>query len=312
MTGAGLPDRWGWASRAALLAGAAGLLLGWFLVATVAQRPDGDLTALAQFDARYPDAGWQHRARDALWLNVAGALVAWGALRELLSSMNVTGKTVDGRRWTVDDGRWTNVHVGWVLLWTGVLVAWSGWAWNQSRGWEGELFLEPGSRLNLGEDARPTVVFSRFVVPPAPVGPGRALALRLVVDGREYEISEERPYLEDGWTIGPRWYGATVTGPELAEPLFFGGDGTRTAALRDGGTAEVTADVETLEASSTPPLDGLRAEHHAILAARFAPGDGLARVGALVAAVGLVLALALGRYNPLDAGYGMQDTGYGM
>ncbi len=297
----GPPEGWGWASRAALTAGAMGLLLGWFLLATVAQRPDGDLTALAQFDARYPRAGWQHHARDALWLNVAGVLVAWGALGELLSSL-------EAARETKDEGRRTNFRVGWVLVWAGVLVAWSGWAWNQSRGWEGELFLEQRSRLKLGEDARPTVVFSRFVVPPAPDGTGRALALRLVVDGREYEISEEMPYREGGWMIGPRWYGATVKGPELAEPLFFGGDGTQTATLRDGGTAEVTADVESLEVSSRPPLNGLRAEHHAILTARFAPGDGLARVGALVVAVGLVLALALGRYNSRDARCGIRDT----
>ena len=290
MRGNGSPDGWGWASRVALVVGAAGLLLGWLLVTTVAQRPDGDLTALAQFDAQYPAAGWQHHARSALWLNVAGALVAWGALSALLSSLNAAGKTKD-------EGQRTNFRIGWVLVWVGVLAAWSGWAWNQSRGWEGELFLEPGAGLKLGEDARPTVVFSRFVVPPAPDGPGRALALRLVADGREYEISEGRPYRENGWTIGPRWYGATVKGPELAEPLFLGGDGTQTATLRDGATAEVTVDVESLEVSSRPLLDGLRAEHHVILRARFAPGDGLARVGALVAAVGLVLALGLGRYN---------------
>lgn len=294
MRGGGPPDGWGWANRAALVAGAVGLLLGWFLVTTVAQRPDGDLTALAQFDARYAGAGWQHHAGDALWLNVAGALFAWGALGELLSSLEATRKTKG-------EGRRTNVHVGWVLVWAGVLVAWSGWAWNQSRGWEGELFLEPGSRLKLGEDARPTVAFSRFVVPPAPDGPGRALALRLVVDGKEYEISEGRPYCEEGSTIVPRWYGATVKGPELSEPLFFGGDGTQTATLRDGGTVAVTAEVESLEVSSRPPLDGLRAEHHAILRARFAPGDGLKWMGAMVAAVGLVLALAPGRYNSRDA-----------
>ncbi|MBA3533969.1 MAG: hypothetical protein H0T73_18775, partial [Ardenticatenales bacterium] len=84
------------AARVAWWLGLAGLLVGALLVATRPQRPDGDATALRNFAALHRDSAL-HRARESLWLNVAGALAAWGALHRLF----------EARRW------------GWRLVWVG-------------------------------------------------------------------------------------------------------------------------------------------------------------------------------------------------
>jgi hypothetical protein len=329
-----------WLGWAALGIGAAGLLLAWLLFATIPQRPDGDATALAQFDAQYAARAWQHNVRSALWLNLSGALFAWGALDRLLwesrkqkaeSRIPTAGERHNAKAQRIKDAKgFLGEQHGYtgndavlrpssliphpssrsafrICFWAALLLAWSGWAWNQSRGWQGELFMEPMLAVPLGEDARPTVAFDRFLVPPAPEGEGRALALRLLVDGRAHDIAATSPYQSRGWTIEPQWYGATVAAPDLAAPLFFGGDGTQTATLLDDSRATIIVDVETLETTSDPPLDSLTARHHAILRARFAPGDALLRVGLALAAAALVLALLARRYNR-----GIEDVGFKM
>lgn len=244
--------------------GGVGLALGWLLLVTLPQRPDGDLTTLAFFDARHP-ASALHRVREALWLNLAGACFAWGVLHACLHTLR-RGRPL---RWLF------------LLVQVGLLVTWAGWAWNQTRGWQGELFLESGIAVPLGVDRSPTLTFERFLVPPAPDGQGRSLPLRLGVDGVAHEISATAPYHGAGWSLTPIWYGVTVSGPELATPLFFGGDGTQEAALHAGGRATVTVAAGTLTVTSQPPL-ALNASYHAILRARFAPGEPLHRAGILL------------------------------
>ncbi len=265
----------------ALALGLAGLALGTLLLLRVPQQPDGDATALAHFAARY-NSSPLHTVRHAFWWNLSGALFAWGALGRLLA-LPLPPRHPH--------------HVTRVLFWAGLLLVWGGWAWNQSRGWQGELFLEPGVATPLGVDRSPAIAFERFLVPPAPSGAGRALALRLLVEGHPFDIAEAAPYRGAGWTLTPRWYGATVQAPSLAEPLFFGADGTQSAPLRDGGAARITVDVETLRATSDPPLPGLHVTHHAILRARFAPGQPLLWLGSGIALLGALLSLLAGRYN---------------
>lgn len=250
----------------ALWLGGLGLLVGLLLQLAIPQQPDGDATALAHFLARHGDAPL-YRLRHQLAFNLAGALAAWGALVRLLAARGAARR----------------------LVWAGLLVAWSGWAWNQSRGWQGELFLEPGVTLPLGVDRAPTVRFERFLVPPAPDGPGRALRLALWVDGGRHTLAEATPYRGQGWTLLPHWYGATVLGPDLAAPLHFGASGSQTGSLRDGRPFSVTLNVEALTLHSEPPGLALQAQHHAILRARFAPGEPLLWLGGLLALGGLLL-----------------------
>lgn len=246
--------RWAWG------VGGVGLVVGWLLLVILPQRPDGDLTTLAFFDARYP-ASPLHRVREAVWLNVAGALFGWGVFHSLLQTLQ--------RR----PLRWF-----FLALPLGLLVAWTGWAWEQTRGWQGDLFLEPGIAVPLGVDRTPTVTFERFLVPPAPDGPGRALPMRLWVDGVAHTLSAMAPYHGASWTLTPIWYGVTVSGPDLATPLFFGEDGRQEANLRTGERVIVTVETATLTVASQPPQD-LDASYHAILRARFAPGEQLQQVG---------------------------------
>ncbi len=299
---------WERVARIALIVGAVGLLTGALLASTLPQRPDGDATALAHFDAQYRNTPL-HNIRHTPWLNLSGALLAWGLLAHLLHGKDEGGRMKDengkdeGRRMK-DESRHPSsliLHPSLTLILLGLLLAWSGWAWNQTRGWQGELFLEPGVAMPLGVDQRPTVEFSHFLIPPAADGPGRALSLRLLVEGHPYDISEAAPFQDEGWTLTPRWYGATLRSDALTAPLFFGGDGTQRATLRSGGKIEVTVDIESLEYSSHPPLDNLHITHHAILLARFAPGQPLQWAGLLLAALATLLTLAARRYNTLRA-----------
>ncbi|MBA3533172.1 MAG: hypothetical protein H0T73_14730 [Ardenticatenales bacterium] len=170
-------------------------------------------------------------------------------------------------------------------------MLWSGWAWNQTRGWQGELFLEPGVTTRLGVDGTPVVTFSHFLIPPAPDGAGRVLALTLLVDGQRHDIAEATPYRGAGWALVPRWYGATVQGEALPAPLFFGASGTQRTILRDGRAITVTLNVDSLRLSTEPAIDGLSATHHAILRARFAPGAPLKGAGMALMGLGLLLSL---------------------
>ncbi|MGH2544015.1 MAG: hypothetical protein ACRDIB_14535 [Ardenticatenaceae bacterium] len=284
-------------ARLSLLLGIVGLLVGALLASIVPQRPDGDVTALARFDAQY-DRAALHQIHHAFWWNLSGALVAWGLLERLIRTTCSRTTFPKGRsrwyvlRFTFHERRWAHP-----LLLAGLLIVWSGWAWNQSRGWQGELFLEPGVQSALGVDQNPRLTFGRFLVPPAPDGPGRALALRLIVDGQAHDIAEVSPYRSDGWILQPQWYGVTVESKELTKPLFFGGTGTQTAALRSGERVSVSLDAETLEAHTLPPLSDLEAHYHAILSARFAPGDRLILPGLGMTAAGALLSLPSARYN---------------
>jgi hypothetical protein len=256
-------------------------------MATVPQRPDGDATALLRFDIHYDGSSAPHQVRSMFWYNLAGALFAWGLLDRLWWSASAVV-----RRRLRGAGSW-----GVLLLWAGLLVMWGGWAWNQSRGWQGELYLEPGAPLALGVDRTPEVAFSHFLIPPAAEGTGRALALRLLVDGEAHDVSEAEPYRRAGWTVRPLWFGATVQSRAFAEPVSLGGSGSQRVALRWGGHTTVEVDVETLEARSTIPLADMKVTRHAILTACFAPGDPLQRSGAAMLALGALLSMGRMRYN---------------
>ena len=271
------------APRWALLLGTMGLLLAYFLIFTFPQRPDGDLTALTQFEALYGSSPL-YQVRDSLWLNVAGALLAWGGIYYFLHYFIM----ISDLPFPVCFSSQAVPQWAPLLMWGGLLVMWSGWAWNQTRAWQGELFLEAGLPTPLGVDRTPIVTFERFLLPPAPDGPGRALALRLLVDecACAYEISEPNPYKGAGWTLKPRWYGVTAKSDALHQPLFFGESGTLRTALRGDEMATVTVNIKTLTVTSLPPLDDLQVAYHAILYARFAPGERLQWLGGVMIVVG--------------------------
>lgn len=274
------------AARRILLPALTLLLAGTLLALWLPQRPDGDLTAIAQFDARVGD-GLLHRLRMSFLLNLAGALVGWAALVEGLAVV-ARGRP---RTWA-EAARWA--------LWGGLLLALVGWGWNRSRGWEGELFLAPGDRVPVGPEQRPLLRFERFTLPPAPDGPGRALQMVLTVDDRSWQVSEALPYRGQGWTFAPRWYGALVSAPALRAPIYFGASGIQTVTRRDGREATVEVDLDRLAYRVEPPLpEGPpRVEYYAILRARFAPGTGLLRLGLGVALGGALLLTVARTYNP--------------
>jgi len=237
------------------------------------QRPDGDATALAEYQsvrARHPvaDALGLLDVRRAFWYNVAGAGLAVWLLDRLLAGRP--------RSWQ----EWGNT-----LARAGGLVWLAGWGWTQTVGWQGDLFLAPGQRAWVGEVAPLSVQFVEFVVPPAPAGPGRALHMALAVNNVPVEISTRRPYRQGGWTLVPRWYGGMV---ELGgTPLYFGASGTRVAELPDGRTVTVTLELERLRARTAPPVPA-QATWYAIVRARYDPGHRLRLVGGLGVAVAAV------------------------
>ena len=270
----------------ALLLGTIGLLVGYGLIYFFPQQPDGDITALMQFEIQNGNHPFSSVHR-AFWLNLAGALFAWGALGYFLRQVvlllqppffcRMSGPAI--RQWAV------------LLMWAGLLVMWSGWAWNQTRGWQGTLFLETGSETPLGVDKRPSVRFERFLLPPAPDGVGRALQLRLFVDHLPHDISEAHPYQGAGWTLKPHWYGLTVKSKALPQALFFGTSGSTQALLKDGRSVTVTVQTAPLSTTSSPPLPDLQVSYHAIVQARFAPGVPLQQIGLLIVLVGAVVIL---------------------
>jgi len=278
----------------ALLLGIGGLLVGYLLIYFFPQQPDGDITTLTQFEIQYGNHPLHH-IHDAFWLNLSGALFAWGtlayflrqfiALIQLPFSRHLSLRAI--RQWAV------------LVMWGGVLVMWSGWAWNQTRGWQGTLFLEAGLATPLGIDRRPIVTFERFLIPPTPDGAGRALSLLLFVNQERHQISEAHPYRGAGWTLKPHWYGVTVKSREWAQPLFFGKSGTIQALLKDGSSVTVTVNTTPLTANSAPPLHDLHVAYHAIVLARFAPGIPLQKIGTLIVLSG-VLGLAIRRLEIRD------------
>ncbi len=261
----------------ALLLGIGGLLVGYGLLYWFPQQPDGDITALTQFEIQYGNHS-RHTVRDMFWFNLSGALFAWGtliySLRQFVSliqlplSYHFSSRAL--RKWLV------------LVLWSGVLVMWSGWAWNQTRGWQGTLFLEAGLATPLGVDNTPIVTFERFLIPPATDGAGRALNLTLLVNQTRHKISEAIPYHSLGWTLKPHWYGVTVKSEALPQPLFFGKSDTIQAFLKEGSHVSITVNTSPIEVKSIPPLPDLHAAHHAIIQARFAPGVPLQQIGALI------------------------------
>lgn len=271
----------------ALLLGIGGLLLGYGLIYGFPQQPDGDITALTQFEIQHGShAG--HHVHNAFWLNLSGALFAWGALGYFLRQFIIVIKLPFSRQLSFLFSLRAIRQWALLLMWAGVLVMWSGWAWNQTRGWQGTLFLEAGLATPLGEDRRPIVTFERFLIPPAADGAGRALSLQLLINQTRHEISEATPYRGAGWTLKPHWYGVTVKSNTLPQPLFFGKPGTIQALLKEGSTVAVTVNTTPLSAKSIPPLPDLHVAYHAIIQARFAPGLPLQQIGALIVLIGAV------------------------
>lgn len=271
----------------ALLLGIGGLLLGYGLIYAFPQQPDGDITALTQFETQYGRHP-RHHIHNAFWLNLSGALFAWGALGYFLRQLMILIELPIERQLLFSFSLRAIRQWALLLMWGGVLVMWSGWAWNQTRGWQGTLFLEAGLATPLGEDGRPIVTFDRFLIPPAADGAGRALSLQLLVNQTRHQISEAAPYRGGGWTLKPHWYGVTVKSERLPQPLFFGKPGTIQALLKEDSPVAVTVNTTPLSAKSIPPLPDLHVAYHAIIEARFAPGLPLQQIGALIVLIGAV------------------------
>ncbi len=240
-------NRW---TRRALLIGAIGWGIGGAVVLAFPQFPDGDSTAQAQFVAWYGTA-WQYYVRSSWLWNLAGAVFAWGVVGAGLTAWRTRA--------------WRRAVVAAVSL-----LLWGGWAVNQTIGWQGELFLTPDGAVPLS-DSQTVIAFDHFLIPPAPDGAGRALQMRLTVNGQPYTIDQSTPYRGNGWSVTPRWYGAVVTHPLRDEPLYIGGSGTQEIALNDGQRVKLTIRVETLELSSEPRVDGWTIRHYAIVGATYAP-----------------------------------------
>ncbi|MDQ7029992.1 MAG: hypothetical protein Q9O62_09575 [Ardenticatenia bacterium] len=252
------------------------LVLGGSAAHLWPQRPDGDTTALAEFQsvrARHPTASALGLldVRHAFWYNAAGAGLGIWLLDRLLAS----GRPRHWREW-----RGALVRAG-GLIW---LV---GWGWTQTAGWQGDLFLAPGQVAQIGEVVPLSVQFSGFVVPPAPAGPGRELRMALTVNGTPVEISTREPHRQGGWTLVPRWYGGMVTLGESA-PLYFGASGTRAITLSGGQRMTVTVEVESLRVLTVPPRPA-RAAWYAVVRARYDPGHQVRLIGALGSVVAVML-----------------------
>ncbi len=226
-------------ARLALIVGGIVWAVGWGLLFTYPQFPDGDSTAQQQFVNWY-GSGWQHQIRHAWWWNLGGALLAWGLIRLLFSRGGVRLFAATGL----------------------VLLGW--WGYGQTMGWQGKLFLAPEAPTRLA-DSQTYITFEQFVIPPAPDGVGRALQMRLLVNGEPVEISEATPYRGNGWTVRPEWYGAVVSHPHLDDPLYIGASGTAIIRLRDGREVVLEVNVETLSITSTPSLPDWTIDYYAIV-----------------------------------------------
>lgn len=249
-----------------------GLTIGMLAQLMLPQRPDGDTATLALYRDNEHAAPIIARlglldVDDAFWYNLSGALLAVWIIDRLLRRR--------ARREQRDTGR--------LVMLIGGLVWCAGWGWTQTTGWHGELFMRNGRAVGLGPAHTPTLEFERFTVPPAPDGPGRALTMRLSVDGRPYTARADAPLRTRGWIIRPHWYGGLVHLPD-GTGLHFGLDGTQRTTLADGRTVEVTLDIETLAVQTEPPI-AVEVERFAVISAVFDPGRWLRRLGL----VGVVL-----------------------
>lgn len=229
-------------ARLALIVGGILWAVGWGLFFAFPQFPDGDSTAQQQFVNWY-GLGWHNQIRQAWWWNLSGAVLAWGLIGLLFS-----GKVI---------------HLFAVMAL--VMVGW--WGYGQTIGWQGDLFLAPHMPTRLA-DSQTMITFEQFVIPPAPDGAGRALQMRLLVNGQPIEISEATPYRGNGWTVRPKWYGAVVSHPLLDEPLYIGASGITTTHLRDGREVALDVNIETLSITSTPPLPDWTIDYYAIVTAQ--------------------------------------------
>lgn len=255
------------------------LAVGSLAAQYLPQRPDGDGTAVAEFQTtvqQFPLAAQLGLldVRHQFWYTLAGALLAVWLLDRML------------RRWPGSAStrpRWSEL-----LLYAGGLLWLAGWGWTQTTGWQDHLFVPPAHTVGLGPAHTPTLTFEEFLVPPAPDGPGRSLTMRVRVNDEPVTVSEQNPLFVQGWVIHPRWYGGLVRLP-TGDAIYFGGDGTRTIAL-DGQDVTITVDVETLAVRTEPQIDA-EAERYAIITAHFDPGAPLRRVAVVVLVAGIGLSV---------------------
>lgn len=259
----------------ALWLGAGGVLIGYLLMMLFPQRPDGDLSAIALFEATYQPVWW-HQIQETFVFHLVGALLAWGLLDRMLQHL-VACQTL----FILPRNKRLKIIVP-LLFWAATLLIWSGWAWNQSRGWDGYFYLEPDTPALLGPDQEPTIQFERFLLPPAASGIGRTLSLRLLVNNTPHDISVAQPYHDASWRLTPDWYGVIVSSDELTTPLYFGLSESQQGTLQNGASVLVTVNIESVEVTSMPALAEVAITHYAILAASFMPGRGIQYVGGIV------------------------------
>lgn len=268
-----------------LLAVALFLLIASLLVPlALPQRPNADLSAVAAFDAAAQArfGRWLPLVaalglldvRHAIWPNLGGALLALWALDLLLGSSSPQHSALKTQNSEL------------TLLALGLLVALAGWGWERTRGWWGEFFLTPEAAAPLGPDGQPVLAFEHFDRPPAPDGPGRALAMTIRLDSRRVHISAGAPLHTNGWIIRPHWYGGVVRLTD-GTALFFGLDGTQALLVR-GEPVTVTLDISSLDATVVPSQPH-EVGRFAVVRARYAPGRELRLVGLGIMAIGATL-----------------------
>lgn len=251
------------------------LAAGHIAAATLPQRPDGDHTAVREFETvaqTMPQAAGVGLLdmRHQFWYTAAGALLAVWLL-------DVALRRLPARTWRTRSE---------MVLALGGLLWLAGWGWTQTTGWQGHLFVPPHHTVGVGPAQIPTVVFKQFTIPPAPDGPGRSLTMQVQVNGEPATISEQNPLHVQGWVLRPRWYGGIVRFSDETQ-LYFGGDGTQTTTV-DGETVRVTLDVETLDVEIVSPMPAT-VDRYAVLAATFDPGANVRRLGVVVLFLGGVL-----------------------
>lgn len=263
------------------------LIASLLLPLLLPQRPDGDNSAIAAFDAEAQArfGRWLPLVaalglldlRHAVWPNLAGALLALWSLDLLLTTLGPQPSAPSPQP----------PRLSAALFALGLLIALTGWGWERSRGWWGELFLTPGAVAPLGPDRRPALAFERFDQPPEPSGPGRALTMTIRLDGETLQISAGRPHRVGGWTVRPHWYGGVVQltdGP----PLFFGLSGTKSVVVH-GEPVTVTLNITSLDATIAPPRP-YKVTRFAVIRARYAPGAELRLIGLGLMALAATLA----------------------